>query len=329
MNKDSKHNYRAAVDIHQSITNVREITSLAGIDELFARYKRSQRLLEKATKRKWAAAADDAADQLRSALDGLRFRITRSIDDLTRHSHETIEPTINTIFRDLEGLRNEFECVTIDRGQQRLTVQTSCIELEGIYLGHFEIQLNWQHIRDTSPYNVIALDPNSPAANDSVTHPHVQAESLCEGEGADAIRRALDEGRLYDFFCIVDQILHSYNAGSAYVGLDEWDGVSCGSCGGNIHSDEVYCCHKCEADSCSECSVSCSSCSDGYCSDCVSSCHCCGDDNCSYCMKSCDDCGESFCNSCLFEGTCDDCIHQQNEMDQDAEVEAESSNFAV
>ena len=82
-------------------------------------------------------------------------------------------------------------------------------------LGPFEIRLDWGSLSDPNPYSVVALDPNSAASNDEVTHPHVKDEHLCEGEGHSAIRAALAECRLLDFFMLVSQVLHTYGQGSA------------------------------------------------------------------------------------------------------------------
>jgi hypothetical protein len=157
--------------------------------------------------------------------------------------------------------------------------------------------------------------------------PAVQSDALCEGEGSDAIRRALDEGRLHDFFCIVDQILRTYNSGSAYVQLDDWNGVNCRSCGDTVDSDQALSCSNCETELCMECSTCCDSCCERYCEECTSSCESCGNDTCKMCLKSCDDCGESFCPSCLSEGTCDDCLNNQNAAN--AEDEPEQSSPAI
>ncbi|WP_146600499.1 hypothetical protein, partial [Novipirellula aureliae] len=283
----------------------------------FNQCRRWRRRLELANARNWKAAANDSADRLGGALDILRMRSTHAIDNLTRQTKPHLEPTETSVYRDIEGLRGEFEHVTIDRANQRITVRTSSISLEYVELGSFEIFLNWKFIKETSPYDVLAVEPNYPSSNHSVTHPHVQGESLCEGEGSDAIRRALDEGRIYDFFCIVDHVLRNYNPDSAYVQIEDWNGVSCKACGDNVDQDEVVGCCKCETVLCLDCSTSCDSCGDRFCSECISSCDCCGDDVCQMCLKSCNDCGDSFCNTCLFEGTCDDCISKQNEASEE------------
>ncbi|EMI44903.1 hypothetical protein [Rhodopirellula sp. SWK7] len=329
MKNEIKQDYRAAVDILQSIQGLPTPKPMTALDESVDQCRRWRRRLELATARNWQAAAKDAADRLRGALDILRMRSTHTIDDLTRRTRPHLEPTATSVYRDIEGLRGEFENVTIDRAKQRVTVQTSNISLEFVELGSFEICLNWKFIKESSPYDVLAVEPNCPSSNDSVTHPHVQGESLCEGEGADAIRRALDEGRIYDFFCIVDHILRNYNADSAYVQIEDWDGVSCKACGDNINSDEVVGCCKCDTELCLDCSTSCEACVDRFCSECISSCDACGGELCQMCLKSCDDCGESFCTSCLFEGTCDDCINKQNETNEDDEATSEPPKPAV
>ncbi len=329
MKNKIKQDYRAAVDILHALQGIPAPKPMTSLDDSFDQCRRWRRRLEQATAKNWTAAAKDAADQLRGALDILRMRATHAIDDLTRLTKPRLEPTATSVFRDIEALRGEFEEVSIDRASQRITVQTSCISLEYVELGSFEICLNWKFIKDSSPYDVLAVDPNCPSSNDSVTHPHVQGDSLCEGEGADAIRRALDEGRIYDFFCIVDQVLRNYNSGSAYVQIEDWNGVSCKACGDNVDQDEVVGCCKCETELCLDCSTCCESCVDRFCSECISSCKCCGDDVCQMCLKSCDDCGDSFCKTCLFEGTCDDCITKQNEAIEDEEATSEPPQPAV
>ena len=70
-------------------------------------------------------------------------------------------------------------------------VTTEPIELEGIALGRFEIRFNWLTVADERPYRVVALDPNPASRSADTTHPHVQYERLCEGDGARAIHQAL------------------------------------------------------------------------------------------------------------------------------------------
>ena len=157
-----------------------------------------------------------------------------------------------------------------------LSVTTDRIVLEDIYLGPLQIRLDWQRLGLSSqPYRVVALDPHPAAKSDDITHPHVQDEQLCEGEGRSAIRAALAECRLHDFFLLVSQVLHTYGQGSAYVELDDWDGVPCEECGASLDEDDRYCCQRCEATLCGGCSVSCQDCGDSYCSGCIGQCAAC------------------------------------------------------
>ena len=170
----------------------------------------------------------------------------------------------------------------IDLDEHELSVTTDRIVLEGVFLGPFEIRLDWQRSASSSPYRVVALDPNPAAKSDDITHPHVQDEQLCEGDGRTAIRAALAECRLYDFFLLVSQLLHTYGRGSAYVELGDWDGVPCEDCGDSVDEDDRYYCDRCDATLCGECSVSCHGCGDAFCSGCLGPCAACG---CEYCSS--------------------------------------------
>src|SRR5690606_20967014 len=103
----------------------------------------------------------------------------------------------------------------------RLSVTTEPITLEGVYLGPFRIELDVDDLAagECADYRVIALEPNPAASNCDVTHPHIQDEQLCEGEGRPLIRRALGEGRILDFFEFVASVLRAYNPESPYVSL--------------------------------------------------------------------------------------------------------------
>ena len=109
-------------------------------------------------------------------------------------------------------------------------------------------------------YRVVALDPHPAARSDDVTHPHVQDEQLCEGEGRSAIRAALAECRLYDFFLLVSQVLHTYGRGSAYVELDDWDGVTCAGLRRLVDAGRLLLCQRCGSELCDDCRQLCAGC---------------------------------------------------------------------
>src|SRR5690606_36516860 len=132
--------------------------------------------------------------------------------------------TLRLLLEELQSLPDEFDDVHIDWLTKILRVRTERIVLEDVDLGPFEIRLALDQLGCDQPYSVIALDPCRPGCCDDVTHPHVQSNTLCEGEGRYAIARALEQGRLCEFFLLVVQILRTYNAGSAYVRLSDWQG---------------------------------------------------------------------------------------------------------
>jgi hypothetical protein len=158
----------------------------------------------------------------------------------------------------------------------------------------------------------VALDPHPAAKDTDVTHPHVQEEQLCEGDGRSAVRAALAEGRLYDFFLLVSQLLHTYGRGSAYVELDHWDGIPCDDCNALTDADDRYYCDRCGNTLCSSCSITCHGCDNGFCSGCASSCDSCGLDFCSSCLQICSVCRRQFCEDCLEAGLCHSCHEKQH-----------------
>jgi len=81
-------------------------------------------------------------------------------------------------------------------------------------LGPFRIALYLDSLRELyqrTPYFVTAIDPHPAATDNAVTHPHVSNDVVCEGDGAAAIRAALEIGRFTDFFAMVRCILTTYN----------------------------------------------------------------------------------------------------------------------
>ena len=219
-----------------------------------------------------------------------------------------------SLYRDLVGLKQEFGEVIYERDETELSVTTEPIELEGIRLGPFAIRLNCQLIGVTRPYRVVALDPNPAASRESVTHPHVQDEHLCEGSGQQSIQRALSDWRLYDFFLIVRQILSTYSIGHAYVELADWNGKSCSGCDCPLTDDESYSCQGCNSTLCSDCAILCRGCSYDYCSTCISNCARCDESYCGECLSICDTCKAAVCSGCQQnENLCTKCHEQQQQ----------------
>ena len=225
------------------------------------------------------------------------------------------------ILGELQQLQREFGEVKYEPKPEILSVTTDPIELEGIYLGPFEIQLHLPSLVDPErgePCRVVALDPNPSAKNGSVTHPHVSDERLCPGEARTAISAALTGGRICDFFMLVQSVLSHYNPESPYVALDQWQGVECYECGYLASSESSYYCEGCERDFCEGCISYCEGCDTSLCVHCISSCAHCGVRRCESCLESCQACLELYCPDCLDQGYCPDC---KEKVDEELEEE--------
>jgi hypothetical protein len=285
----------------------------AGWDELC----RTADLLQLALARGWRFAGQELLENLDYAL----VRMTRELE-VFRQGLPTIlnRQTCSApsdILADLNVLSEEFDEFTLDPQQAKISVRTPPIEMEDVSLGRFEIELAWEQIGRGRAYRVIAVDPNPPDGDDSVTHPHVRDQDLCEGEGAVPIKGALAQGRLLDFFTLVRQILESYNPNSAHVALDKWNGVNCHDCGWRMPSDEYGTCQRCEVALCGECSSSCEGCDQSSCSSCLSAC------------ASCDG---SYCRDCLSRQPgssrllCESCLESQKEDESDESMDSTSAD---
>ena len=272
-------------------------------------------------------AAIRLRNEQRPKFEELRQRLDQSIDD---SELPTMRPVfqLRDVIAELAALENEFQMVQFNLRQKSISVTTPSIVLEDVDLGRFKIVLHGRQLGSGKPYSIMALDPRPAGDCEETTHPHVQCEQLCEGEGAEPIRHALAEGRLYDFFTIVMQILRTYNAGSAYTRLDDWCGVSCADCGDLVDSDRTDRCERCDARSCEECSSQCRHCDRLVCGNCSEACESCGERLCEACLSTCRDCGDSFCPHCSREGRCDDCLETAPETQAET-TEAASEETEV
>jgi hypothetical protein len=288
----------------------REITRLAGH-------------IETASLRGWRQAAQARRMDLARAVDFFRDRLGSLGRELEKPPQKI--PTWSFLYHELLALYEEFEEVEIDCKEHEIAVTTEPITLEGIFLGPFEIRLDWERLGNSLPYRIKALDPHPAAANEDVTHPHVQNGHLCEGDGQLAIRSALANGRVGDFFLLVAQVLRTYGKGSSYIELDDWEGVSCSDCGGSTYEDERSYCNRCDATLCEDCASTCAGCDNSYCSDCLESCARCNDSFCSSCLTACKNCHEYVCQNCLTNNLCEKCHAQLNTPDDD-ETAADETN---
>lgn len=293
MTRQDKQLIRQALAIHKQIET--EPATAPHIELPAATWQQCELLLRrinKAQRRGWQLAARRLQRDFQATLQRLHGELISLDRLLAPPQTPSRRPSVRDLHADLVALSKEFDTVTFGRRARTIAVTTEPIELEGIYLGPFEIRLDWSDLTDGHPnnYRVIALDSHPAASTDSVTHPHVQDEAVCEGEGRQPIRQALQQGRLLDFFLIVANLLRTYNAESPYVSLADWNGVECTDCGMSTCDDERYTCEKCETTVCSECYFNCPGCDGIYCNECVIRCEGCDENHCGSCLKSCSQC---------------------------------------
>jgi hypothetical protein len=222
-------------------------------------------------------------------------------------------------------LDQEYDSLDIDLKELTLAVTTEPIKLEGVFLGPFEVRLDLKQLTQAPAYRVVAPAPHPAAGNSGVTHPHVQDEFLCEGEGRAPIRAALDDGRVLDFFTLVCQVLRSYGRGSAYVELEDWEGDPCQDCGASVHAEDRSYCHRCDARLCEECAHDCCGCDHGFCAACLSKCPGCQKRFCDDCLSPCTSCKRVMCSECLEDDLCEEC-HAKRQHDRDRAAGAEDES---
>ena len=299
---------RAARRIHQRLAGPGTGTPPVDLPEAaWAECRRLTRRLERAEGRGWSAAARQTRERLHAALANLQARVETALRHSTPALPRDYRPTLRQVHEELAALHDEFDQVEIDLKGGTLAVVTEPVVLEDVDLGRFEIRLDWGGLVSDRTYEVIALDPNPAACSSDTTHPHVQGDHLCEGEGRLPIRQALEQGRLCDFFLVVAQILGTYNPGSAYVRLDDWSGRPCADCGASTSDDDASSCRRCGSTLCPDCSVRCAGCEDDHCSECLETCDGCDAHCCRGCRSQCQQCRGDFCDECLTDGLCDEC----------------------
>ena len=287
---------------------------------------KDSRIFQKAVDRCWYPSAEK-----------IRSRISRNLNDFSHHmeqfkntvnSEDIKQPNPGDIVAELLQVEQEFGEIKFDLKARTISVITESITLDEISFGPFEIRLFLNEIKKLtteSPYKIIALNPNPAGSDCDVTHPHVSHEKLCEGDGFIPIRKAIQQGRLNDFFTIIVQILQTYNPDSPYVSLDDWEGISCYDCGYTVAGDECYYCEECERDYCSSCSTYCQICDTTICIGCSYECPACNQPVCQHCTAVCSECDARLCKDCINEeGLCQNCEEQRKEQ-EDEELEEEST----
>jgi len=268
----------------------------------------------------WLTAAQECSSSIGRSLGDLQYWIQRAKQLIEAPNIEV--PKLSFLVEELKQLQQEFGSVDFDKAENTISVVTEPITLDDVYLGPFKIQLKIDKLSDlyaSCPYYCLALDPHPAATSEDVTHPHVSNERPCEGDGYAAIRAALEQGRLCDFFTLARSILNTYSPDSPYVRLDEWDGQACYECGYVTDGENSYFCSFCDQTFCEECSTCCRSCDETVCNSCSQLCAYCEESTCPNCIRECPKCKRLYCSSCLEEDLCPKCKEElENENEQHA-----------
>ncbi len=323
--EDIKNLIRAANRIQEGLTKLkngsyleymRRLTSFAGqLRELTAESRKMGASLVHG----WFSAAGRCCSRTSRLLNDVAYSISQ-IQQLAEAPQKTT-PKLSLLVEELNQVQEEFGDLDFDKAGNTLSVVTEPITLEDVYFGPFRIQLELDKLSELykdRPYCVIALNPNPAATDEEVTHPHVSSEKLCEGDGCVAIKTALEQGRISDFFTMVRSILNTYNPDSPYVSLDDWCGEPCYECGYVMSSDNSYYCSFCDHASCEECSTYCRSCDESICIGCAAKCEICEEPVCPRCARiRCVECESVCCESCIEEGLCPGCKEEKENEDEE------------
>ena len=272
-----------------------------------------------ALSRDWFAASEECCKSIARHLGQIPYNVSK-LESLLDRRHREV-PTLATILAELRAIQEEFDDVAFNADEGALSAITEPITLEDTYLGPFRIALSLDKLREIHqkiPYYIIAIEPHPAAKDEAITHPHVSNEVLCEGDGAAAIRTALEDGRLCDFFVMVRGVLNTYNPDSPYISLADWDGVACFDCGYIMDDESVYYCSRCDNAVCDQCSRVCTDCGEVVCAECSSHCEICDRSLCPKCAKTkCSECESICCESCITDGLCPDCQKAKEQEDEE------------
>lgn len=260
-------------------------------------------------------------------------------------------PSHRLLYEELLSLATHLPYLEIDNNPSNdylsLSTDTDDITLEcpdtgcSEDLGPFLIEIRFPS--NSKPrYQTIALEPNPPADDSIITHPHVSGDIPCLGDMSSTLRRCLYSGYLVESFAILDTCLNTYTPHGAYRSLDTWHSAGhCDVCGNTISSeDSLYYCDHCGTVLCSDCSFYCESCIRDFCEEhiltcgfcgeyvcrsCSSPCEVCGDTLCENCLSSCSNCGRTLCENCKTdEHLCPDCQEELDDRRREEEEDATS-----
>jgi hypothetical protein len=234
---------------------------------------------------------------------------------------EIYVPSIEDLISEITAIKNSFSSLEYRDG--KLIITSDTVILQDTNFGKFKIKIDLEWLKE-KPDKFLTIDAISPnfSSEGEYVHPHIDDHTLCCGEGYDILMDAARQGRIEDLFKLVLATINTYNEGSAYCKLDDWEGKSCSFCGDRYDYDDGFHCTKCDRNLCDCCTIHCQSCEEYFCEDHISkSCDSCNGYFCCYCtennMDSCNKCGSSICENCKItrcskceEHFCDECISE-------------------
>lgn len=253
---------------------------------------------------------------------------------LAQESRPTIQvPSLGHLMAELRQLHEEFGGLQIDIDAEILSVQTEPIDLEGIHLGPFAIELHLETLttrQNSECFHCVAVEPNPASSNEEVTHPHVQDEMLCAGDASAPIASALRQGRLADAFCLIRSVLQTYNPSSPYVSLGQWNGSRCRDCDRLTDDDDRRTCERCDRELCDECMSHCQGCEESCCTGCLDADEDTNELYCSHCRDLCEGCNRMIAKDRLDDesGLCPRCLQAQNEHENQADMQGAARGTA-
>jgi len=251
LKKTTRYFQASEEEIQRLITRHRFLARDSGISSIAvktARYDYIQQACKRTT---------SVIDQLSDTISLVRDQVVYYTEAMQRYKNQLdrnqyqLPFTNRDAFEELMQIEREFGGYGYNSKHKQLSVRTDYITLPDeeenhVDLGRFEIVLDLNKLNENPsrrPYYINALDPHPASMDEELVHPHVRNNSLCEGEGAVAITRALNDGRICDFFTIVTQGLSTYNPDSPYLPLKEWFySARCARCDRLLSDDDIYRC---------------------------------------------------------------------------------------
>ena len=210
---------------------------------------------------------------------------------------------LTEIYQDLVALEHQWP-TAYDLAAKRLSVCVGPIVIQGLDLGRFRIDFNYERMPDR--YTIIPLEINE-AQSLEHPHPHMQNTRLCEGEATSMLASALNDGRILDCVEVIERTLNTYQQSAAYKPLG-YNIPMCSICMKRIKGPVN--CTNCHSLICAECAptaiITCG-CGTKICTNCQKGCLCCSSATCgknSCALVKCPKCGFQACGKCVTKCSC-------------------------